>query len=120
MSDKTLEYIINDMIELNLSYMPFLKGSGLFVPTPESFRLGEEVMVNLKLPIKNEPIEIAGKVVWIIPPNSLHHVLCGIGITFIGPNAANIKAQLEAELDKNFDVGGYTCGVSSEPKESSA
>jgi type IV pilus assembly protein PilZ len=111
MADKTLQYVINNPLELNLSYMPFIADGGLFVPTMDIFDLGEHVVVNLLLSVKNENLKIDGKVVWITPKSALHHVLPGIGIRFMGENAAVIRAQIENSLAPSMEVGGYTYGL---------
>lgn len=106
-----LTYNINDVVELNLAYMPFITNGGLFVPTAEKMSLGDQVMVELHLPGKSEAIMIEGKVVWVTPANALHHVLAGVGIQFTGSNAITIRNQLESQLDKKVEVGGYTYGI---------
>lgn len=108
----TLTYDIKDEIELNLAYMPFIVNGGLFVPTEQSFSLGDPVVIHLYLPGKKDPIIIEGKVVWITPNNALHHVLSGVGIQFAIANAVSIRTQLESQLDKKIEVGGYTYGIS--------
>lgn len=111
-----LSYDINDPLELNLSYMPFISDGGLFVPTPDTYSLEESVIVELKLPGKTERLRIEGKVAWITPKNALHHVLAGIGIQFIGADAQTVRSQIEAHLDTSMDVGGYTYGITEEMK----
>lgn len=114
MSMNTINYVINDSIELNLSYIPFIKGGGLFVPTSDFYTLGDDVVIHLEITSKKLTLVIEGKVVWITPSNALHHVLSGIGIQFTGANAARISAQIEENLDKKVDVGGYTYGIMDE------
>jgi len=117
MSDSTvLNYTINDLLELSLSFMPFINGGGLFIPTQESFNLGDGIIVNLLLPGKKENIKIEGKVIWITPSNALHHVLPGIGIQFTGSNATSLSEQVQMFLDKSLEVGGYTYGITGEIK----
>jgi len=106
-----LNYVINDPVELNLSFMPFISDGGLFVPTPQSFSLGDRVVVDLQLPGKKDSLRITGKVVWITPKNALHHVLPGIGIQFMGTDAGTIRSQIEANLDTSMEIGGYTYGM---------
>lgn len=113
---KKLVYEINDPIELNLSFMPFITQGGLFIPTDEFFPLGDNVTIHLSLPSKKEPLVIAGKVIWHTPKNALHHVLPGIGIQFAGEDAAAIRIEIEKNLDPNMEVGGYTYGVTEEKK----
>ena len=111
MAIKTLNYIIQDPLELNLSFIPFIINGGLFIPTKEIFILGEQVQLTLQLPNK-QPMAIFGKVVWITPVNALHHVLPGIGIQFMGVEAETIRADVEASMEKTMEIGGYTCGIS--------
>ncbi len=107
-----LNYVLNDLMELNLSYMPFITGGGLFVPTDKQLCLGDKVLVDLQLPQKEKMISIDGKVIWITPKNALHHVLAGVGIQFDGPNAKEAKKVIETYLDKKVELGGYTYGLS--------
>jgi len=118
MTEKLLSYIIKDPLELNLSYMPFITNGGLFVPTIDTYVLGDIVALDLMLPGRNEIIRIEGKVIWITPKNAMHHVLAGVGIQFIGDGALAIKAQLESTLDTKMEVGGYTYGILGSGKNS--
>lgn len=111
-----LTYTINDPLELNLSYMPFITGGGLFIPTDASYSLGDKILVDLQLPGKKDIVRIEGRVAWLTPKNALHHVLPGIGIQFTGGNAAAVRAQVESFLDKSMEVGGYTYGITEEGK----
>jgi type IV pilus assembly protein PilZ len=111
MADEIITYTIKDPVELNLSYMPFVINGGLFIPSFQAYSLGDPVLVDLQLPGRKDSLRIEGKVVWITPKNALHHVLSGIGIQFTGTNAIVIKAQIESQLDKTMDVGGYTYGM---------
>lgn len=109
--NKVLNCAINDSLELNLAFMPFIRDGGLFIGTMEQFDLGDHVKINLTLPGKKEVLEIEGKVVWITPQNALHHVLPGVGVQFIGKNAQTVRAQVEASLDRAIEIGGYTYGI---------
>lgn len=106
-----LQCVINDPLELNLSYMPFIEGGGIFIPTMDFYALGDLVTVHLQLPGKKDKIVIEGKVVWVTPQNALHHVLPGIGVQFIGREAATIRGLVESNLDPKMEVGGYTYGI---------
>lgn len=114
--EEILNYTINDLVELNLSYMPFITNGGLFIPTFQPYKLGSDILVDLLLPGKKESIRIEGKIVWITPQNALHHVLPGIGIQFVGANAQTVKSQVEGYLDKSMEIGGYTYGMTEESK----
>lgn len=112
-----LTYIISDPVELNLSYMPFISGGGLFIPTPKKYTLDERVIAHLQLPGHTEMLKIPGKIIWITPPNALHHVIPGVGIQFIGADAPSIRAQIEILLDTSMEVGGYTYGILADTKK---
>jgi type IV pilus assembly protein PilZ len=111
MSNKTIDYVIKEALELSLSYMPFVKDGGLFIPTKDPFSLGDNIVVNLQLPGKKEALTIEGKVIWVTPKNALHHVASGVGVQFTGTNAKKVQGEIEASLDKGIDVGGYTYGI---------
>jgi len=106
-----VKYVISEAMELNLSYMPFIKNGGLFVPTDQIYPLGTLLTLELKLPEKKESIFIDGKVMWITPKNALHHITAGVGIQFSGDKAKNNKTMIEAALDPALEVGGYTYGI---------
>ncbi len=117
MSENKLSYIMKDPIQVNLSYMPFILGGGLFIPTPNrEYSLEDRIIAEIQLPGSNEMIAIEGKIVWITPPNALHHVITGIGIQFTGSNAKNTCALIESHIDKKMDIGGYTCGLTDKHK----
>src|SRR5436189_6016645 len=98
----TLDYVIKNQLELNLSYMPFIKDGGLFIPTSQSFPLGEKIFINLQLPGQKETHKIEGKVVWITPKNALYQIFPGIGIQFVGDNASSLHEQIKANLDNTM------------------
>lgn len=112
MIDNThLSFIITKPSELNASLIPFIKNGGLFIPTNKNYSLGDHVIVELRLPDKNDPITIPGRVVWINPKNALHHTMPGIGVQFVGADAKNTKHLLEGMVDKTMDVGGHVYGI---------
>jgi type IV pilus assembly protein PilZ len=118
MVDKpVLTYVIKDLVELNLSYMPFITEGGLFVPTDKFYPLGTKLTVELLLPGHKDSLKIEGKVVWVTPPNALYQVLCGVGVQFIGTQSPAVRAQIEASLDKSMEIGGYTLGTPTEAKK---
>jgi Tfp pilus assembly protein PilZ len=109
MADRTLQYVINNPLELNLSYMPFITDGGIFVPSTEAFELGDHVVVDLLLAAKNVNIRIKGKVVWITPSSALHHV--------IGETAPLVRGEIEMSLAPSMEVGGYTYGLTDGPSK---
>ncbi len=107
----TLNYNINDPLELNLSYMTFVKEGGLFIPTKATYSLGNLVQVNLRLPSKHDVLKFTGKVIWITPMNALYHAVPGVGVQFVGAEAKTIRKEIESCLDSTMELSGYTCGI---------
>ena len=60
-----LQVNIADRAALQASYMPYVQGGGLFVPTKQAVKMGEEVFVLATLPNQSQKIPLTGKVVWI-------------------------------------------------------
>lgn len=110
----SIDYVVTNQTELNLSYMPFIKNGGLFIPTSEVYPMGSKIMVHLQLPGRKEKEIIEGKIVWITPQNALYEIFPGIGVQFTGEEAKSAHEQIKANLDNTIDVGGYTYGITSE------
>ncbi len=117
MENEVINYVMRDALECNLSYMPFINDGGLFVPTINTYSLGDRVVVDLQLPGKQNSVRIEGKVIWITPRNALHHVLPGIGIQFTGANTKEIRSLIESHIDTKNEIGGYTYGITEEMKK---
>lgn len=89
---------IRDKNTLYMSYMPFLKNGGLFIPTDKPFDLGDEVFLLLTLMDEPERLPVTGKVVWITPRAALGNRAMGIGIQFSGMEAATVQKKIETYL----------------------
>ena len=63
--NKVLSLSIKDKSSLYASYMPFLENGGIFIPSEQTFELGEEVFMLVNLVDDNEKIPLSGKIVWI-------------------------------------------------------
>ncbi len=105
-----IKYDIPTQQELNLSYMPFIIDGGLFIPTSDSFLLGENIIVDLQLPGQQESTEVEAKVVWITPKNAIYQIFQGVGVQLTGTKAKSIHEQIKMHLDNTIEVGGYTDG----------
>ncbi len=90
LKDKTLIYN---------SYMPFLEFGGLFVPTEDPFKLGDEVLLALEFEDPPEKKFLRTKVAWINPARTSANRPKGIGLAFSNDEiSAQTKSQIEAEL----------------------
>ena len=88
---------IKDKAALYASYMPFVKGGGLFVPTTRQCKLGEEVFVLLTLMDDPERIPVTGKVIWINPRQQGMRA-AGIGIQLSGEEGDKARRKIETFL----------------------
>ncbi|MDQ8036018.1 MAG: PilZ domain-containing protein [Moraxellaceae bacterium] len=88
---------IKDKAALYASFMPFVKGGGLFLPTNRPSKLGEEVFVLLTLMDDPERIPLTGKVIWI---NSKQQGTrpAGIGIQLTGEEGDKARRKIETYL----------------------
>ena len=76
------------------SYMPFLEHGGIFVPTNDEFKMGEEVLLVLELvgPASTEKLFIKTKVCWINANPSGSGRPKGVGLAF-GSDESGLKAK---------------------------
>lgn len=91
-----LSLSIKEKSALFAAYMPYLKGGGIFIPTSQTYHLGDEVFMLLSLVDDPNKLPVAGKVVWITPPGSHGNKPQGIGVQFgidEGGNAARVKIE---------------------------
>ena len=58
-----LTLTIRDKSALYLAYMPFVRNGGLFIPTNNGYRLGDEVFMLLNVLGGDEKLPVAGKVI---------------------------------------------------------
>ena len=109
-SSKPLTVTFNEIKELYRSYMPLIKGGGLFIPTTDDiYKISNKVFVIIK--IKDEKTQtlvtktFSGIVVWLTTSGA-HQ---GIGVAF--ENALAIKDYIETIISttpgKN-DLLSYT------------
>ncbi|WIO75481.1 PilZ domain-containing protein [Porticoccaceae bacterium LTM1] len=93
--------------ELYQSYMPFVVNGGLFIPTRQSYLLGDEVFVLLQLMDEPEKIPITGKVVWVTPKETAGSRRQGIGIQ-LGEANSDLVGKIEAYLAGMIQSGDRT------------
>lgn len=56
---------IPDRKVLQSSYMPFVNGGGLFIPSNQAVKMDDEIFVLATLPDQSQKIPLTGKVIWI-------------------------------------------------------
>jgi len=70
-----------------------LSGVGAFIFGCDKFKLGDKVILKMKLPPKKEELELEAKVVWIPDKQVQPHSYPGVGVEFV-----NLPAQVQEEL----------------------
>lgn len=95
---------IKDKQALYMSYMPFVKNGGLFVPTKKDYDLGDEMFLLVKIMEEIEPVHISGKVVWISPPGALGNRPRGVGVQFMGDDARATVNLIESKLGASISL----------------
>jgi type IV pilus assembly protein PilZ len=95
--------------DLYRSYMPFVQNGGIFVPTEETYPLGEQCLLNLKI-LDEDEIPIMTRVVWVVIPAARHlggplgrgRWRQGVGLGFTGKEGVQAKALIEKTLGRNL------------------
>lgn len=100
-----LSLSIRDKQVLYATYMPFVKGGGLFIPTPKSYQLNDEVVLILSLLSEPDKFPVTGKVIWITPEGAQGQKAAGIGVQFI-EDEGGLKDRIETHLAGS--LGGDT------------
>ena len=94
-----LSLSIKDKQALYRSYMPFVQGGGLFVPSTKQFELGDEVFLLLTVMEIEERLPIPGKVIWITPKGAAGNRKAGIGVQFADTqDGSHARAVIESHL----------------------
>lgn len=102
--NSVISIAIKDKQALYMSYMPFVEGGGLFVPSKKDHDFGDEVFLLVQIMDQREPIRISGKVIWISPPGALGNRPRGVGVQFQGEDAKKTSELIEAKLGGSLSL----------------
>ena len=101
---RILKLSLNDVAALHSSFMPFVRGGAIFVPTKsDTFNFGDEIIVSMHLKSTDKKLAIPGRVMWIAP-ESCERGTQGLGIQFIGTTKAKVKLIIETMLGNRANV----------------
>lgn len=89
---------IKDRGALSAAFMPFLINGGVFVPTQRTYRLGDEILILIKLLEDFERIPVSCKVAWLTPPGAQGNKAPGIGLQFSDEDEGRTKGRIEELL----------------------
>lgn len=104
---KIIDLHIPDKQALFKSYMPFICGGGLFLPTANAYAMSDEIFILLKLLDDPGEYAVVGKVVWITPAVAQNKRVRGIGLQFI-ENGDRLKIHIENLLSGTVDESAST------------
>ncbi|MBZ9556566.1 MULTISPECIES: PilZ domain-containing protein [Modicisalibacter] len=104
---KALSLTFKDRQTLLSAYMPSLERGGVFVPTRDTYALGQTVFLLLTLPEEGERLPVTGQVVWISPPGVSGRRVPGIGVHF-SPDDQRVRDRIENHLAGLLDKGTPT------------
>ena len=83
--DKTPACLKLDLINLS--------GVGAYIFGCDKFKLWDELVIKMKLPPKNEELELEAKVVWLPDKQVQPHAYPGMGVEFV-----NLSSQLQQKI----------------------
>jgi type IV pilus assembly protein PilZ len=83
--------------QLYASYMPFIKGGGLFFRLLKVPKLGDELFAVIILPDDAERMPLTSKVVWINHRTQGHRP-AGFALALLGIEGDAIRRKIEAQL----------------------
>lgn len=83
---------------LYLSYMPFVKGGGIFIRTNVVYCLGDQIKLTIMLLNEPDPYDLDGSVVWITPKGAQGKKPPGIGVQLAGENSRYFCNKVETYL----------------------
>ena len=95
---RILSFAIKDKSALYLSYMPYIKNGGLFIPTTKNYQLGDEIFLLLQLMEEVDRLPVAGEVIWVTPPGSEGNRSIGVGVQFSEQDKGGARRKIEAYL----------------------
>ena len=93
-----LTLTIKDKSALYLAYMPFIQNGGLFIPTNNSYNLGDEVFMLLNLMDEEEKLPVAGQVIWMTPRGAQGKRTAGIGVQFSDQDSGATRLKIDNYL----------------------
>lgn len=93
-----LSVLLDNKVKLYASYMPFIKGGGLFIATNVEYAVNQAINLEIKLMDEPEVYEVDGKIVWITPRDAQRGKTPGIGVALKGANATLINNKIETYL----------------------
>jgi type IV pilus assembly protein PilZ len=98
MSKRVITFDFITVNDLYVAYMPFITGGGVFIPTKETFKIGEEVGLDLRLLNDQERHQLSSSVIWLTPIGAQGGKPSGIGLQLDKKNGIVLRNKIETHL----------------------
>ncbi len=95
---RILSFAIKDKSALYMSFMPYIKNGGLFIPTTKQYQLGDEIFLLLQLMEETDRIPVAARVVWVTPQGAEGNRSIGVGVQFSEQDKGVARRKIEEYL----------------------
>lgn len=93
---KQFKWTINDTSDLYQCFIPFIERGGLFIPSKDTFEMGE--VVELQLTFSGKEWCIEAPVVWITPEAAINDARpAGVGLQFKVEHE-NLYSDMQTQL----------------------
>lgn len=96
---------VADTRELYAVYMPFVDGCGVFYPTNNEYKMGQDVFLFLTLPDDIGRFAVSGRIIWQNPKIKSGRRVPGVGIQLHGREVPKIREAIEQGLGKMLTTG---------------
>jgi type IV pilus assembly protein PilZ len=94
-----LSFAVKSKTALHACFIPWMRGTALFMPAAPILNLGDPVLVLISLLDEPTRIPAAGKVAWVSPANVHGNRPPGIGVRFDDdPAMKDLRARIEQVL----------------------
>jgi type IV pilus assembly protein PilZ len=90
------------------SFMSFIDGGALFIPTEKQLTLGQRLGLHVKLLDDEQVYKVKCKVVWITPQTTHGRWKPGIGAQFVGENADILRSKIDGLIAGMLESGKPT------------
>ena len=110
---RKISFAIENTAALYASYMPFVKGGGLFIPIirdTHPHKLGEEVDLSIYLMDREVKFVAQGEIIWITPMGDQRNRAAGIGVRLTEDAGVTARQKIEnyLALELNSDKPTHT------------
>ncbi len=98
-----IQLAIKEKTALYAAFIPLFDEGGIFVPTPRSHRLGDEVYLLMTLPDDVQRYPVVGQVAWVTPAGASGSRTQGIGVRFPSDEKSRqLKLRIEQILGSHL------------------